>query len=79
MGKRPGLVHFLKTKAFYSPIKFLSGPFATQPPGGGMAGLIASASKADSMRLQLSREEWFHGPISRKDSESLLKNVSGRC
>jgi hypothetical protein len=58
-------------------LQFFKGPFATQPPGGGMAGLLASsASKADSLRIQLSREEWFHGPISRKDAESLLKNVT---
>lgn len=49
-------------------------PFATQPPGGGMAGLLASAAKIDNLRIQLSREEWFHGPISRKDAESLLKH-----
>ena len=40
-----------------------------------MAGLLASAAKGDSLRMQLAREEWFHGPISRKDAEMLLKNV----
>lgn len=49
-------------------------PFATHPPGGGMAGLLASAAKGDSLRMQLAREDWFHGPISRKDAEMLLKN-----
>jgi len=41
-----------------------------------MAGLLASAAKGDSLRMQLAREDWFHGPISRKDAEMLLKNVS---
>ena len=28
------------------------------------------------MKLQLLKEEWFHGPISREDAENLLQNVN---
>ena len=43
-------------------------PFATNAPGGGFPDMNA-------MKLQLLKEEWFHGPISRVDAENLLQNV----
>ena len=46
-----------------------SGPFATNAP-------VGSFPDINSMKLQLMKEEWFHGPISRLDAENLLKNVS---
>lgn len=42
-------------------------PFATNAPGGGFPDMNA-------MKLQLLKEEWFHGPISRVDAENLLQN-----
>jgi len=44
-------------------------PFATNAPGGGFPDMNA-------MKLQLLKEEWFHGPISRVDAENLLQSVS---
>ena len=46
-----------------------SGPFATNAP-------VGSFPDVNSMKLQLMKEEWFHGPISRLDAENLLRNVS---
>jgi len=42
-------------------------PFATNAP-------VGSFPDVNSMKLQLMKEEWFHGPISRLDAENLLKN-----
>jgi len=33
---------------------------------------------ASVLEAQLSQEVWFHGPISRKEAEDLLKHVSYR-
>ena len=44
-------------------------PFATNAPVGGFPDV-------NSMKFQLLKEEWFHGPISRVDAENLLQNVS---
>ncbi len=33
---------------------------------------ITSVAQKSSVSLQLQKEEWFHGPISRKDSENLV-------
>ena len=42
-------------------------PFATNAP-------VGSFPDVNSMKLQLLKEEWFHGPISRVDAENLLRN-----
>lgn len=38
--------------------------------------LKSSQFKGSSHEVQLSQEVWFHGPISRKKAEDLLRNVS---
>ncbi len=42
-------------------------PFATNAPGGGLISI-------EARRLQLLKEDWFHGPVSRQDAENLLRN-----
>jgi hypothetical protein len=37
--------------------------------------LTAGAAGLSHQRQQLEQELWFHGPISRKDAETILKNV----
>lgn len=34
------------------------------------------SARAASHETQLSQEIWFHGPVSRKEAEDLLKHVS---
>ena len=59
------------------------GPFATAPPGGGLPSPVSGnfpsdqshLQPSDSLRSQLVREDWFHGPISRRDAEALLQRV----
>lgn len=52
-------------------------PFSLNAPGGGipspLSPVSSSAAPLHSLRAQLLKEEWFHGPISRKDAESLLR------
>jgi SHC-transforming protein 1 len=55
-------------------------PFALAPPGGGIANIPSpaaplppAAAPAGGQRSKMSQEEWFHGPISRRDAEQLLK------
>jgi hypothetical protein len=38
--------------------------------------LTAGATSLSLQRQQLEQELWFHGPISRKEAENILKNVS---
>ena len=54
---------------FLIPLITFSGPFATNAP-------VGSFPDVNSIKLQLMKEEWFHGPISRLDAENLLKNAS---
>jgi len=54
-------------------------PFALNPPGGGLPspGLPLPPSQQPGQvlgqRAMLAKEEWFHGPISRKEAEQLLR------
>lgn len=52
-------------------------PFALAPPGGGIANIPTPAPalppQGAALRAKLVQEEWFHGPISRKDAEELLR------
>jgi len=54
-------------------------PFALAPPGGGIANIptplppTSLPPQGAALRAQLSQEEWFHGPISRRDAEELLR------
>ena len=52
-------------------------PFALAPPGGGIASIPAATLPSHPpqgavLRAQLAGEDWFHGPISRRDAEELL-------
>jgi len=54
-------------------------PFALNPPGGGIPSPSLPLPPTQpvqgvTQRAQLSKEEWFHGPISRKDAEQLLRH-----
>jgi len=50
-------------------------PFALAPPGGGIPSPVTPTPvQTPSQRAQLSCEDWFHGPISRKDAETLLRH-----
>jgi len=54
-------------------------PFALNPPGGGIPSPCLPLPPTQPVqglahRAQLSKEEWFHGPISRKDAEQLLRH-----
>ena len=46
--------------------------------GGGAVGMT-NKSLPLNQRLQLQREPWFHGAISRKEAEMLLRQVGGGC
>lgn len=51
----------------------------TQMGGGGTemtAANVVPKALPLSQRLELQREIWYHGPISRKEAECLLKQVS---
>jgi len=49
-------------------------PFALNPPGGGIPSPVTPTPvQTPSHRAQLLKEDWFHGPISRKDAETLLR------
>ena len=55
-------------------------PFALAPPGGGIASIPAASLPSHPpqgavLRAQLAGEDWFHGPISRRDAEELLVKV----
>jgi len=56
-------------------------PFALAPPGGGINNIPSpvtplppSTVNFSKQNCQLAQEEWFHGPISRKEAEQLLRN-----
>jgi len=55
-------------------------PFALSPPGGGISNMPSPPQTLPPTiapgrgQHKLSKEEWFHGPISRKEAESLLRN-----
>jgi len=56
-------------------------PFALAPPGGGIANILSpvtplppTSQPFTNQSCQLVQEEWFHGPISRKEAEQLLRN-----
>jgi len=63
-------------------------PFAIHPPGGGIPSptnnngqsnfnipspVAPTPAPTSSMRVQLGKEDWYHGAISRKDAEGLLQ------
>ena len=65
-----------------SPLLAPSGGFLSSSKGVGVVtmqrgGLKAIKPRGNSvLEAQLSQEVWFHGPISRKEAEDLLKHVS---
>merc|ERR1719319_555415 len=50
-------------------------PLALAPPGGGIPSPVTPTPVQTPLhRAQLAKEDWFHGPISRKDAEGKLRN-----
>ena len=50
-------------------------PFALAPPGGGIPSPVTPTPvQTPAHRAQLAKEDWFHGPIPRKDAEAKLRN-----
>jgi hypothetical protein len=55
---------------------FFTGPFSTQPPtGAGIPSPSPPSGDDPRRRRQLQMEEWFHGPISRREAEGRLMQV----
>ncbi len=77
----PGLGSSSSSSSGASSLAFSHKPFtaAQQQRGGAMSKTMTNktpSARAASHETQLSQEIWFHGPVSRKEAEDLLKHVS---